>query len=225
MSLPKHSQVVIIGGGVAGCSTAFHLTELGFKDVVVLERKTITGGTTWHAAGLLTQLRHTKTTIEIAKYGLDLMPELEKKTNHPTGYKKTGSITIAKTKGRMDELNKIASLGRAFNIEVHSISPSEAAKMWPLMETKDLIGALYIPNDAQIHPTLQSLAFAKQAKTNGAKIIENIKVNGIETINQQVSKVLTEYGDIECEYIVNSAGMWANEIGKMCNVKVPLHAA
>ena len=225
MNLPKHAQVVIIGAGIAGCSTAYHLTELGWKDVVLIDRKTISGGTTWHAAGLLTQLRNTKTTIEIARYGLELMPTLEKKTNHPTGFKKTGSISIAKTKGRMDELNKIAALGRAFDIEVHSMSPGEASKMWPLMETKDLIGALYIPNDAQIHPALATLAFAKQAKNNGAKIIENIKVNGIETTNNKVSKVLTESGDIECEYVVNSAGMWANRIGEMCNVKIPLHAA
>ena len=225
MQLPKHAQVVIIGGGIAGSSTAYHLTELGWKDVVLLDRKTISGGTSWHAAGLLTQLRNTKTTIEIARYGLELMPELESKTNHPTGFKKTGSITVAKTKGRMDELNKISALGRAFNIEVHSINPSEISNIWPLMNTKDLIGGLFIPDDAQIHPALATLAFANQAKANGTKIFENIKVTGISTKNNAVSKVLTESGEIECEYIVNSAGMWANQVGQMCNVKVPLHAA
>ncbi len=147
--LPNHAQTVIIGGGIVGCSVAYHLTKLGRKNVVLLERSELTSGTTWHAAGLVTQLRNSHTLIEIAKYGVDLYPRLEAETGQPTGFEQMGSITVARTKGRMEELKKITSLARVSGVDIEPITIREASEMWPLMRTDDLVGAIYIPKDGQ----------------------------------------------------------------------------
>ena len=223
--LPDRTQVVIIGGGIVGCSVAYHLTKLGWKDVVLLERRKLTNGTTWHAAGLVTQLRNSRTLIEIARYGVDLYPRLEAETGEPTGFRQTGSITVARTEGRMDELKKIASLGRAYGIEIEPISPREAGQMWPLMRTDDLVGAIHIPKDGQTTPELTAMAMAVGAAQGGASILEDVKVTGIATRDGEVSGVSTDHGDIGCEVVVNCAGMWARQVGLMCGVRVPLHAA
>ena len=222
---PSHAQVVIIGGGIVGCSVAYHLTKLGWRDVALLERKTLTGGTTWHAAGLVTQLRNSRTLIEIAKYGVDLYSRLEAETGQSTGFDQTGSITVARTKGRMDELKKITSLGRAYGIEIELISPGEAGEMWPLMRTDDLVGAIYIPKDGQTIRKDTALAMAKGATNGGASIFENVEVTAIRRRDGAVAGVSTERGDIDCEVVVNCGGMWARQIGLMCGVSVPLHAA
>ena len=147
--LPDHAQTVIVGGGIVGCSVAYHLTKLGRKNVVLLERSELTSGTTWHAAGLVTQLRNSHTLMEIAKYGVDFYPQLEVETGQPTGFEQTGSITVARTEGRMDELKKITSLARVFGIEIEPITIREAGEMWPLMRTDDLVGAIHIVKDGQ----------------------------------------------------------------------------
>ena len=224
-NLPDRAQVIIIGGGIAGCSVAYHLTQLGWKDVALLERKTLTGGTTWHAAGLVTQLRTSRTMIDIAKYGMGLFPILEKETGLSTGFQNVGSLTVARTKGRNDELKKIASLGRAYGIELDPISPTEASNLWPLMRTDDLVGALHIPLDGHAIPTNVAMAMARGASNNGASIFENTTVDGILKRNGTVSGVSTERGEVECEIIVNCAGMWSRHIGLMAGVNVPLHAA
>ena len=224
-NLPDRAEIVVIGGGIVGCSVAYHLAKLGRRDVVVLERGKLTGGTTWHAAGLVTQLRNNRTLIEIAKYGVELYRGLEAETGHPTGFRQSGSVTVARTEGRMDELRTVASLGRSFGIEIEPISLGEAGEMWPLMRIDDLAGALHIPMDGQTLPEETAKALAAGAEANGVSLFEDVVVTGIEQRHGAVTAVATDRGRIECDYAVNCAGMWAREIGKMCGVNVPLHAA
>ena len=223
--IPKNVRVAIIGGGIAGCSLAYHLGEMGWKDVVLFERKTVSGGTTWHAAGLVTQLKKTRTLIDIARYGTDLYSRLERETGYPVGFNQTGSITVAKTKGRLDELRKIASLGKSYGIDIEEISIQKAGEMWPGLYTEDLIGAIHIPKDGQTVPSNTTLAMARVAQDRGVKIFENIKVLDIKTSNKAVSGIVTDKGEVKCEYVVNAAGMWARQIGLMCGVNVPLFGA
>nr|ABZ09414.1 putative glycine cleavage T-protein (aminomethyl transferase) [uncultured marine microorganism HF4000_APKG8C21] len=223
--LPDRSRVVVIGGGIVGCSVAYHLTKLGWTDVVVLERKALTGGTTWHAAGLVTQLRNSRTLIELARYSIELYSRLEAETSHATGFRQTGSITVARTEGRIDELKRIISLGRSFGIAMEEISPREAAEMWPLMRTDDLVGAVYIPGDGQTIPSNTAMAMAKGATNGGASIFENVMVTGVHQRRGAGYGVSTDVGDIACEVVVNCGGMWARDIGLMCGVDIPLHAA
>ena len=223
--LPARARVVIIGGGVAGCAVAYHLTKLGWKDVVLLERKTLAGGTTWHAAGLVTQLRNSRTLIDIARYGVDLYSMLEEETGVAVTFNRTGSITVARTEGRMDELKKVASLGRAYGIDIEILTADEAGRMWPLMRTEDLVGAVHVPLDGQVVPSKAALAMAHGAVAGGAALVENVKVTAIHRRDGEVTGVSTDSGDVECEVVVNCAGMWAREVGRMCGVDVPLHAA
>ena len=181
--LPERARVVIIGGGIVGCSVAYHLTKLGWKDVVVLERYEMTSGTTWHAAGLVTQFRTTKTLIEIAKYGVELYGTLEDETGVPTGFRQTGSIALAGTNGRADELKRIMSMSRGFGIEMEEITLREAEDMWPLLNTADLESALFIPGDGQCLPDQTALSIAEGAKQGGTTIIEHVKVTGVDTLN------------------------------------------
>ena len=224
-TIPKNVRVAIIGGGIAGCSLAYHLAALGWKDIALFERKTLTGGTSWHAAGLVTQLRNTRTLIDIARYGTDLYSRLEKETGYHVGFNQTGSITVAKTQGRLAELRKIASLGKSYGIDIEEISVPEAGEMWPGLYTEDLKGAIHIPKDGQTIPAKTALAMARVAQDNGAQIFENVKVLDIETTNNCVSAIITDQGTVKCEYIVNAAGMWAREIGLMCGVNIPLYGA
>ena len=224
-SFPTHAQVVIIGGGIIGCSVAYHLTKLGWKDVVLLERKTLTCGTTWHASGLLSQLRATYNLTRLAQYTVELYSTLEKETGQATGFKQNGSISVASNEERFEELKRGASMARCFGLEVEVITPGEAGEMWPLMNTEDLVGAVYLPRDGRVNPVDTTPALAKGAKMGGASVFENIKVTAIHRQNGQVTGVETDRGDIVAEYVVNCGGMWAREIGAMCGVNVPLHAA
>ena len=173
-TIPKNVRVAIIGGGIAGCSLAYHLAALGWKDIALFERKTLTGGTSWHAAGLVTQLRNTRTLIDIARYGTDLYSRLEKETGYYVGFNQTGSITVAKTQGRLAELRKIASLGKSYGIDIEEISVPEAGEMWPGLYTEDLKGAIHIPKDGQTIPAKTALAMARVAQDNGAQIFDAV---------------------------------------------------
>ena len=224
-TLPDRARVVVIGGGIAGASVAYHLTRLGWTDVVVLERRELTGGTTWHAAGLVTQLRASQTLIELARDAVNLYATLEEETGRAAGFRQTGSITVARTQGRMDELKHIVSLGRVFGIEIHEITPREAGERLPLIVTDDIMGAIYIPKDGQAVPGDVAMAMAAAAESAGASIFEETKVTAIHRRDGAVSGVSTPRGDVECEYVVNCAGMWAREVGLMCGVAVPLQAA
>ena len=208
MNLPSHAQVVIIGGGVIGCSVAYHLCKLGITDVVLLERKSLTSGTTWHAAGLVGQLRATQNLTKLAQYTSNLLKQLEAETGQATGFKQTGSLSIANNAERLEELKRGASMAKCFGLEVEVISPQEAARLWPLMNAKDLVGAVYLPGDGQTNPTDTTQAYAKGAKMRGAQIFENVKVTGVLRKDGQVTGVSTEFGDIASEYVVNCGGMW-----------------
>ncbi|MBI1733692.1 MAG: GcvT family protein, partial [Candidatus Rokubacteria bacterium] len=224
-ALPSHARVVVVGAGIAGCSVAYHLTKLGWRDVVLLERRDVSCGTTWHAAGLVGQLRPTHNLTRLAKYGADLYERLEAETGQATGFRRPGSISVARTAERMVELKRLASMARCFGVEVEVITPAEAGRRWPLIRTDDLVGALWLPRDGRTNPIDTTLALAKGAKLGGAKIFENTAVTGVHRKNGAVASVSTTRGDVACEVLVNTAGMWARELGRLAGVAVPLHAS
>ena len=208
-----------------GCSVAYHLAKMGWKDVVVLERSAIVSGTTAHSAGLVTQLRHTRALTDISRYGVQLYQELKDETGLDTGFRQTGSISVARTQGRMDELRRMISMAKSFGVEMNEIGLEEAKELWPLLSTEGLVGAVHLPYDGETVPDSTANALATGATRRGVQIIENTPVNNILTSGGAVSGVATARGDIRCEVVVNCAGMWAREIGLMCGVSIPLHAA
>ena len=224
-NLPQHAEVVVIGAGIVGCSVAYHLAKMGWKDVVVLERSAIVSGTTAHSAGLVTQLRHTRALTDISRYGVQLYQELKDETGLDTGFRQTGSISVARTQGRMDELRRMISMAKSFGVEMNEIGLDEAEELWPLLSTEGLVGAVHLPYDGETVPDSTANALATGATNRGVQIIENTPVNNILTSGGAVSGVSTARGDIRCEVVVNCAGMWAREIGLMCGVAIPLHAA
>ncbi|MFZ1815897.1 MAG: FAD-dependent oxidoreductase [Rhizobiaceae bacterium] len=230
MTLPDKARAVIIGGGVAGCSVAYHLAKMGWKDVVLLERKQLTSGTTWHAAGLIGQLRATKALTRLAKYSADLITGLEAETGVATGFRQVGSISLALTRERKEELYRSASMARAFGVDVEEISLDEVKKRYPHLNVSDATGAVWLPLDGQGDPANITLALAKGARQMGAKVVEGIKVTAIHSKDGRVSGVSwakdgsDETGTIEAEAVVNCAGMWGHEVGRMAGVNVPLHA-
>ena len=223
--LPDAARVVIIGGGVIGCSIAYHLTKLGWRDVVLLERKQLTSGTTWHAAGLLTTLRDTETQTKLAKYTQDLYRRLEAETGQATGLIGCGSIQLAMTADKAQEMRRGVHMAAAFGVESHEISPAEVQRLWPLADVSDLVAAFHFPNDARVNPTDVTQALAKGARAGGARLYEHTKVTGVLTERGVVRGVTTDRGDIRAEYVVNCAGMWARQVGHLAGVNVPLHAA
>jgi glycine cleavage system T protein len=224
MSLPQKTRVVIIGGGIAGCSVAYHLAKLGWTDVVLLERKQLTSGTTWHAAGLIAQLRATANMTKLAKYSQELYGSLEAETGVATGFKRVGSISVALTAERYEELKRGASMARAYGVEVETISLAEAAKRHPLLNTEGAVGAIYLAKDGQADPGNIALAMAKGARNLGVKIFEGVKVTGITQANGRATGVVTDQGAIEAEVVVNCAGMWGRDVGRMAGVALPLQA-
>ena len=223
--LPQQCRVVVIGAGIVGCSVVYHLTKLGWTDVVLLEKQTLASGTTGHGAGLVTQLRHTRPLTDISRYAAELYPSLEAETGQPTGYRRTGSITVARVPERMDELKRAISMAKIFGVEIEPISPSEAVEKWPLMQADDIVGAIFIPNDGQTVPPDTSKAMLKGATDRGASFHENVRVTGFSHEYGGVAGVETDRGDITCEVVVNCGGMWGREIGLMGGVMVPLQAA
>ncbi|MBE1206788.1 GcvT family protein [Aminobacter carboxidus] len=226
--IPARARAVIIGGGVSGCSVAYHLAKLGWTDIVLLERKQLTSGTTWHAAGLIGQLRASQNMTRLAKYSADLYVKLEEETGVATGMRQVGSITVALTEERKHEIYRQASLARAFNVNVREISPDEVKQMYPHLNVADVVGAVHLPLDGQCDPANIAMALAKGARQRGARIVENVKVSKVHTRNGRVSGVSWaqggEQGTIETDIVVNCAGMWARELGARNGVTVPLHA-
>tara|TARA_A100001234_G_scaffold38420_1_gene30713 strand:- start:1383 stop:3827 length:2445 start_codon:yes stop_codon:yes gene_type:complete len=229
MIIPKKGRAIIIGGGVSGCSVAYHLAKLGWKDVILLERKKLTSGTTWHAAGLIGQLRNSQNMTRLAKYSADLYVNLADETGIETGMRQTGSITVALTESRKEELQRQAALARAFNVEVHEISPKEVKEKYPILYTEDVISGVFLPKDGQADPANIALALAKGARNMGVQILENIKVEDV-IIKDDCAKGIHyslengEKGIISSDVIVNCAGMWARELGLKSGVNIPLHA-
>jgi 4-methylaminobutanoate oxidase (formaldehyde-forming) len=223
--VPAHARAVIVGGGIVGCSVAYHLTKLGWRDVVLLERRELSCGTTWHAAGLVGQIRSSHNLTRLASYGAVLYERLEAETGQATGFRRSGSLSVARTAERMIELKRGASMARCFGVDVQVISPGEAGRRWPLMRTDDLAGAVWIPGDGRTNPIDTTLALARGARNGGATILENVTVTGIQRERGAATGVRTDHGDITCEVVVNCAGMWGREVGRMAGVNVPLHAA
>jgi 4-methylaminobutanoate oxidase (formaldehyde-forming) len=228
--LPATARVVIIGGGIVGCSVAYHLTRLGWTDVVLLERKQLTSGTTWHAAGLIAQLRATANMTRLAKYSQELYGGLEAETGTATGFRRVGSITVALTSERMEELSRSAAMARAFGVEIEEIDPSEVKARYEHLNTDGVVGGVYLPKDGQGDPTGIALALAKGARQRGAVVRERVKVTQIARAGRRVTGVDwqsddgQQKGHIACEMIVNCAGMWGHQVGRMAGINVPLQA-
>jgi len=222
--LPDRARVVIVGGGIIGCSVAYHLAKLGWNDVVLLERKQLTCGTTWHAAGLVGQLRATANLTKLAQYTTDLYAGLEAETGQATGFKQNGSISLATCDERFEELKRGASMARTFGLEVEVISISEIKQMHPLLNVESVVGGVFLPKDGQTNPIDTSIALSKGARMGGARVLENVKVTGIHQDKGRVTGVATDQGDIAAEYVVLSAGMWSRELGRAAGVNIPLHA-
>ncbi len=221
-SLPDRAEIVIIGGGIIGCSTAYHLARAGATDVVLLERAQLSAGSTFHAAGLVGQLRSSRNITQLLKYSVELYQELEAETGQATGWKQNGGLRLACESERLIELKRSATTGRSFGLEIEIISPSEAQELWPLMDVSDVVGAAFLPGDGQANPSDITQALARGARQHGARIIENCNVTGINIIDGRVTGVATGEGDIDCEKVVNCGGQWARSIGEMAGVSVPL---
>src|SRR6267378_1519751 len=200
--LPKDTRVLIVGGGIVGCGVAYHLTQMGWKDVVLLEQNQLAGGTTWHAAGLVGRLRATNSMTKINKYSAELYAGLEKHTGHPIGWKQVGSLIVAKSKERMTQLRRTAAMSEWFGVEVQLISPEAAGEKWPLLRVDDLLGAAWLPHDGKVIPKEVAVALAKGAQSRGAKVIENVRVLDIEHKGGGITGVTTDQGAIKAEFVV-----------------------
>lgn len=223
-SLPTQAEVVIVGGGVIGCSIAYHLTRAGVSDVVLLERQQLTSGTTWHAAGLIGQLRENLNMTMLAKYTAELYLDLERETGQATGYKLNGSLASANNPGRMEELVRRASMAKVFGLQVDVLGPQGLKDLHPLLDVSDLVGGIYIPRDGQADPVGITQALARGARMRGAQIHEKTKVERILVDGRQVVGVQTADGVIRARKVVLACGMWTRELAASVGVSVPLHA-
>ncbi|HXW73644.1 MAG TPA: FAD-dependent oxidoreductase [Steroidobacteraceae bacterium] len=224
-SLASHARVVIIGGGIVGCSVAYHLAKRSCSDVLLLERRRLTCGTTWHAAGLVGQLRATQNLTRLAQYTTQLYEGLERETGQATGFKQMGSIAVAASEARFEELKRGAGMARCFGLEVQILSPGEARERWPLLSTEGLFGAVFLPKDGQTNPVDTTQALARGARSAGVQIFEDVAVTAIRSARGRVTGVVTTEGEVRADAVVNCAGMWAREVGSWADVAVPLHAA
>jgi len=225
MALPSRASVVIVGGGIAGCSIAYHLTKIGVTDVILLERRQLTCGTTWHAAGLVGQLRATRNLTELAKYTAELYRSREAETGQATGFKQNGSVSVAKTEARFEELKRGASMGRTFGLEIDVLTRGEIKERWPLLRVDDIVGGVFLAKDGQTNPIDTANALAKGAKMRGARIFENTQVSTIRVERGRAIGVDTAEGFIAADTVVLAAGMWSHALGAAAGVAVPLHAA
>jgi 4-methylaminobutanoate oxidase (formaldehyde-forming) len=223
-SPPEHTQIVVIGGGIMGCSTAYHLTKNGCRDVILLERAKLTSGTTWHSAAQVRQLRSTESLTRLVQHSVELYSSLEAETGQATGWKQTGSLSIATNPDRLTHIRRQASLSRAFGIGAEEIPVAEASGKWPLMRSNDVIGAVHSPSDGRVSPSDICAALVKGATSRGLRVFEDTPVTGIRTQNGRVAAVQTAQGEITCESIINCAGLWGHRIAGMAGVAAPLHA-
>ncbi|SDY77592.1 4-methylaminobutanoate oxidase (formaldehyde-forming) [Asanoa ishikariensis] len=226
MGIPERARVVVIGGGVIGTSVAYHLAALGWTDIVLLERDKLTSGTTWHAAGLMVTFGSlSETSTEMRKYTRDLYARLEAETGQATGLKQVGFIEVAADADRLEEYRRVSAFNRYCGIDVQEISPGEIKELFPLAKTDDLLAGFYVADDGRANPVDVTMALAKGARLRGATIIEGVPVTGVLRNGQTVTGVRTPQGDIEAEYVVNCAGMWARQLGEQAGVSIPLQAA
>jgi len=223
-SLPSHARTVVIGGGVIGCSIAYHLAREGRKDIVVLERSKLTSGTTWHAAGLVRRLRPSATLTKLINYSIDLYGELERETGQATGWTQTGSLTLATNEDRLTNIKRQVSLGRAFGLQAEVVDAARAKELWPLIEVDDVIGAVWSPVDGRVNPSDAALALSKGARARGVQIFEDTAVTGLQKKVERISGV--EVGDhvIEADEVVIACGLWSREVAAMAGAHMPLYA-
>src|SRR4029078_6626073 len=215
ISLPSHVQVVVIGGGIIGCSSAYHLARDHKADVILLEQNKLTSGSTWHAAGLVGQLRSSASITQVLKYSVELYKNLARETGLETGWKMTGCLRLACNQDRWIEYKRLATTAQSFGMEMHLLSPKEVKAMWPLMEVDDLVGASFLPSDGQASPSDITQSLAKGARMHGDMLSEGIACTGFGIENGRVTGVKTTAGDIACEKVVIAAGMWSRQIGAM----------
>ena len=227
--IPNRADVIIIGGGIIGASIAYHLTKIGITDVVLMERRQLTCGTTWHAAGLVPQLRATRTLTELAKYTSELLHLLEAETGQATGFKQNGSVAVALSQARMEEFKRTGAMGRAFGVQVDFLSPADVLNKYPLLDGKGVVGGLWTPNDGQTNPIDTTQAYAKGAKQRGAKVFENTPVTDIVVENGRAVGVRfergTDHGELRAPTVVLACGMWSAEIGRKLGIRLALQAA
>ncbi len=227
--VPRHARVVIVGGGIAGVSTAYHLARLGVSDVVLLEQGKLTCGTTWHAAGLVGQTRATRNATRMSRYGIELYASLEQETGLATGWRQCGSLNVARTPERLKLMRRQMARARSFGVEFEFIAPGDAGRLAPILRTDDLCGAVWIPGDGKVNPTDLTQSLAKGARMRGATISEAVRVTAVRKHNGRVAALRWSdddgSGEIECEAVVNCAGQWARALGRAAGVNVPLYAA
>ena len=226
MELPGRARVVVIGGGVIGCSVAYHLAHMGCQDVLLLERDRLTSGTTWHAAGLMVTFGSmSETSTEMRKYTRDLYARLEAETGQATGFKPVGFIEVASEPDRLEEYRRVSAFNRYCGVDVHEISPSQVRDMFPLARTDDILAGFYVEGDGRADPVDVTMALAKGARMKGARIAEGVTVTGVTTRRRAVTGVDTSHGHVEAEVVVNCAGMWARQLGARSGVNIPLQSA
>jgi len=222
-ALPVEAKVVIVGGGVIGTSVAYHLTKLGWKDVVLLEQARLGGGTSWHAAGLVGRLRTSNSMTRINKYTVELCSQLQQETGHSVGWKQVGSLIVAKSEDRMIQLRRTMAMAELFGVEAHLINPKAAQEKWPLLRVDDILGAAWLPHDGKVIPKEVPVALASGAKSRGAQIFENVRVQEITGVNGHVTGVKTDIGSVKAEYVILCGGMWTRELGLSCGVTISLY--
>ncbi|MEP6702981.1 MAG: FAD-binding oxidoreductase, partial [Betaproteobacteria bacterium] len=225
-TLPAHAQIVVIGGGIIGCSVAYHLAKLGKTNVVLLERNKLTSGSTWHAAGLVGQLRTSANITQLLKYSVELYNTIEAETGQATGWKMNGGLRLACNAERLTEIRRQATTAHSFGLDMHLLSAREAQDLWPVMEVSDVVGAAFLPTDGQVNPSDLALALAKGARMRGVTIVEDCAVATISTVSAhggpRVTGVVTAAGTIAADIVVNCGGQWARQIGARVGVSVPL---
>ncbi|SED76072.1 4-methylaminobutanoate oxidase (formaldehyde-forming) [Rhizobiales bacterium GAS191] len=223
-AIPTHSRVVIIGGGIVGASIAYHLAKLGWSDILLIERKRLTSGTTWHAAGLVGQLRATANLTRLAQYTTNLYATLEAETGQATGFVRRGSLSIATSQARLEELLRGASMARTFGLDVHRVGPAEIKRYWPLLNVDDVVGGVHLPGDGQTNPIDTTMALIKGATMRGVKVIEGVEVTAILTRNGRATGVSTSEGEVQADHVVIASGMWSRRLGLTAGVHIPLQA-
>ena len=220
--LPERAQVVIIGGGVGGCSIAYHLTQMGWKDVIILERHELTSGSTWHSAGLVGQMRSDANLTRMMHYSTELYGRLKAETGQDTSWREVGGIRLASSADRMQEIKRLVGMARSFGVEMHLISPREAQERFPLMSLDGVVGAAFTPSDGIIDPTGLTNALATGAKSRGARIFTHTNVEKITLKHGRVHEVVTNRGTIQTETVVNASGLWGREVGKLVGLNLPV---
>jgi glycine cleavage system aminomethyltransferase T/glycine/D-amino acid oxidase-like deaminating enzyme len=224
MNIPQRSEIVIIGGGVVGASIAYHLAQRGKTDVTLVERKSLTNGSTWHAAGLVGQLRSSSSLTQLMRKSVETYQTLEDKTGYATGWRGVGGLRVASSPGRWEELQRVYTQGKSYGFDIHLVSPAEAGEIFPLLNTDGIFGATWTPSDGYVDPNQLTFSFITGARAAGVRVIQNCRVTGIERAGRRVTAVHTEQGRIECDVAVNATGMWGAETAKLASVHLAVNA-